>query len=203
MADDPAYIKAFKEFARGDLKFEDLPALEAELYGARNDRASAVILGSILETALETLLKATLRPNMNREMRRTLFDFRGPMGDFSSKIAVAFAIGIIGPISHSNLELIRLLRNEFAHARRHFKFATREVAELCRHLQTPDQPGFYIPHGYLTAAAEHELKDAADKTVPRTRYIATCHSLSHKMLALAQTTPSIFVSIQTAGLTLP
>ena len=167
MADDPAYIRAFKAFTRGDLTFNDLPALEAELYGGKNDRATAVILGSILETALESLLKATLRPQLNSDDKRVLFDFDGPLGTFSSKTILAFSIGVIGPISRRDLDLIRLLRNEFAHSRRHFKFSTPEVSEVCRHLQTPDQEGFYIPHGFLSAAGEHELKDATDKTVSR------------------------------------
>src|SRR5208282_2637922 len=65
MADEPAYLRAFKDFTRGDLSFDNLPKLESEVYGT-SDRASAVILGSVLESSLTTFLRRKLRPDLNR-----------------------------------------------------------------------------------------------------------------------------------------
>jgi len=159
MAEGPAYILDLKALTRGDLTLADLPPLEAELYGG-SDRASAVLIGSVVEAGLTSLLKGALRSNLRSEDRRLLFDFDGPLGTFPSKTALAYAMGLIGPITRSDLDIIRLLRNEFAHSRRHFKFNTPQVAAVCARLKTPETPGFSIPYGYLSAAAEHRLEDA-------------------------------------------
>jgi hypothetical protein len=188
MSREPAYIRDFKEFTRGDLTFMDLPILELEMYGQKNDRATAVILGSIVESSLVHLLKGILRPDLNSDARRILFDYEGPIGTFSAKTALAFALGLIGPISKHDLDLIRLLRNEFAHSRRSFSFETKVAANVCLQLQTPNTPDFYIPHGYLSAAAEHGMTRADDPTFPRTRYIATCHALAYRILQRAENT---------------
>jgi hypothetical protein len=192
MSGDPAYVRDLKAFTRGDLTLGDLPALESELYGA-NDRASAVLFGSIAESALTVLLKATLRPNLNSGATKALFGPEGPLGTFSSKTALAFAMGPLGPISRGDLDLIRLLRNEFAHSKKHFGFEQPQVAAVCKHLKTPELPGFFIPHGYLLAVPG---KESIDKLVPKTRYVASCHTLSQKMLELSESMPTVFKAFE-------
>jgi DNA-binding MltR family transcriptional regulator len=127
MPDEPAYIRNFKAFAKSDLTTADLPTLESEMYGT-NDRATAVMLSAVAETCLEIFLRSKTRPALNSDDNRLLFDYRGPLGDFSSKIFVAFAFNMYGPETRHDLDLIRMLRNEWAHSRRSFGFATKEVA---------------------------------------------------------------------------
>ena len=80
---DPAYVRNFKTFTKGTISQADLPALEAEMYGA-NDRAAAVMLSSVTEFCLEVFLRRKTRPTFSVDDMRLLFDFRGPLGDFSS-----------------------------------------------------------------------------------------------------------------------
>jgi hypothetical protein len=94
MPSEPIYIRKFKAFARGNPTFADLPKLEAEVYGA-NDRARAVMLGAIVETSLEIFLRNKTRPSLNADDCRLLFDFRGPLGDFASKILVGYAFNFM------------------------------------------------------------------------------------------------------------
>jgi hypothetical protein len=181
MPDEPAYVRNLKAFARGSLTPEDLPKLEAELYGA-SDRASAVMLASILESSLEIFLRSKTRPSLNSEDNRILFDFSGPLGTFSSKIIVGYAFNWYGPDTRRDLDLIRLMRNEFAHSRKSFNFETPQIADVCQQLRSPDWPGAFIPHGFLEAVPDEDLGDAASKEHPRTRYISACHVLSERLL---------------------
>jgi hypothetical protein len=180
MADDPGYIREFKAFVRGDLTYQDLPAIEAELYGA-NDRARAVMLGAVTETALTIFVKHATRPTFNRDDNRLLFDFNGPLGTFSAKILVAYAFNLFGPDTRHDLDLIRLLRNQFAHSRKSFNFEMAPVANVCAHLKAPDSAGAFIPFGYPNSVSHEELPAASDKKHPRTRYIMTCHIVADRL----------------------
>jgi DNA-binding MltR family transcriptional regulator len=137
MADPPAYIRNLRDFTRGTITPDDLPRLEAEIYGT-NDRASAVMLGAIVENAVGALIKSLMRPDINADVRHALFDHNGPLGTFSSKTATAYAFGGIGPVTRHDVDLIRELRNEFAHSRKSFGFEQEEVAAVCAKLQLPN-----------------------------------------------------------------
>ena len=63
MADDA--IRNLRALTRGDPTVADFENLERELYGA-SDRATVVMLGSILETSLRHLLGTLLRPDLTR-----------------------------------------------------------------------------------------------------------------------------------------
>src|ERR1700685_3395800 len=96
MADGPLYLRSLREFTRGSITLGDLGKLQEEAHGA-SDRAFAVIMGSIVESSLTTFLTSRLRPNLNRVQRKRLFDYQGPLGTFSAKIIVAYAMQLIGP----------------------------------------------------------------------------------------------------------
>jgi hypothetical protein len=177
MVNDPAYVRNFKEFARGEVTIADLPGLESELYGA-SDRASAVLWAAVAETALTALLKAKLRTTPDE--KRRLFGAEGPLGTFSSKTAIAYAISLIGPVTRRDLDLIRLLRNEFAHSRKHFGFDSEPVAAVCEQLKTPDTDGASIPFGPLSTASRTQT--ANDLKNPKTRYFSACHTVALRML---------------------
>jgi len=201
MTEQPAYIRNLRSVTRGDPDGNDIEELEKELYGA-SDRTTAVMLGSVLETSLERLLATLLRSDLASSDHRKIFDYDGAFGTFSSKIIVAYALKLLGPISRSDLDLIRLLRNEFAHSRRSFTFITPEVKSVCDHLQTPDLPGAYIPHRYLETASGAQLKEVGNKANPKTRYISACHNLAYRMF-VARTDPNELPSAQFTDNPLP
>jgi len=85
MADELAYIKNLKALTRANPNVSDIEALEQELYGA-SDRATAVMLGAIVETGLQHLLETVIRPDLNSEDRSKIF------GTFASKTVMAYAL---------------------------------------------------------------------------------------------------------------
>jgi hypothetical protein len=181
MIDDLKYIRELRAFTRGDLTLADLPQLEAEMYGG-NDRARVVMLGAMIEAFLEVFLRYRTRPTLNGNDRRQLFDFRGPLGDFASKILVGYAFNWYGPDTRNDLDLIRILRNEFAHSRKSFDLTTPEVASVCANLRMPTRYGMFIPSAWFRSVPPSEAENARNIDHARTRFVTTCHVLAEGLL---------------------
>ena len=118
-----------------------------------------------------------MRNDLNSGDRKQLLE------NFSAKIAMAYAFRLIGPITRFDLDLIRFIRNEFAHSRMPLTFQTAEVKAVCDHLRIVDFPGSLTPYGPLHRAPESELAVLTDKTQPKTRFICACHTISYRMIA--------------------
>ncbi|MHA6724259.1 hypothetical protein [Sphingomonas sp. RS2018] len=98
-----------------------------------NDRTAAIVGASMVESALEGLMTSALK-SRSTDIAEKLFENRGPLSDFHSKIVVAQAFAIITDRMADDLQRIRKIRNCFAHARLLIDFENpliaREVAEL-------------------------------------------------------------------------
>jgi hypothetical protein len=181
MREDARYITDFHDFTKGPLTAEDLPRLELEIYG-QNDRARAVMFGSLVENALRTFLRKHQRSSLTKTDDRSLFDYRGPMGTFSAKILIGYTFNLYGPNTRHDLDLVRIMRNEFAHSRKSFDFESPAVAAVCAKLRIPDAPGTFIPADYLNIVPHEELPKASNKSHPRTRFIVACHETAIRLL---------------------
>jgi hypothetical protein len=91
--------------------YELLGRVVAELRSG-NDRACAVVAGSLLAFQLERLLTAHLR---HLPESRALFQTYQPLSTFSSRIAASYALGLIPENIFHDLTRIRKIRNEFSH----------------------------------------------------------------------------------------
>jgi hypothetical protein len=183
MIDDLKYIRDLKSFTRSNLTLADLPELESEMYGG-NDRARVLMLSSI-EAFLETFLRYRTRPTLTADDNRRLFDFHGTLGDFASKIMIGYAFNWYGSHTRNDLDLIRVLRNEFAHSRKSFDLTSPEIAIVCGHFKLPNRYGTFIPSAWLRSVPRAEIKDAQNINHPRTRFITTCHVLAEGLLVNA------------------
>jgi hypothetical protein len=184
MPSDPAYISAFKRFTRTDLTKAELVSSESEVYG-ENDRARAVMLSAIAEAALDGFIKARLRNGFSPDDRRLLFEYNAPLGSLSAKTLVPYAFGMFGPDTRDDLDLIRTIRNGFAHCRKTFDFETPVVAAVCQHFKAPDSRGAVIPHGYLSALTSKKPGQKLNMKHPRLRFIVTCFTLAERLLVSA------------------
>jgi hypothetical protein len=179
----PAATKALQAFTRRDPIVNDreaLDALENELYGT-SDRVTAVMLGASVETALEKLLASRMRDDLNSDERSKLFGFDGAVGTFSAKIIIAYAAKIIGPITYSDLNLIKLLRNEFAHSRIPFDFQTPQVVAVCNELQVPKLPDSNNSFPLMTTRVTSRFGIAG---IPPSwmLFVSACHNIAYRML---------------------
>ena len=79
-----------------------------------SDRSAVVLGGARLNVALERLLKAVMNHHPGGD--DNLFDPDRPVGSFSSKIALAYRLGLIDKEMEFCLQMIRKTRNDFAHS---------------------------------------------------------------------------------------
>lgn len=90
-----------------------------EEFAEQSDRGVAIIGGSYLENAVAALIKADWRKASDSRSAENslndLFHNSGPLGSFSAKNKLAFLSQMIGEAFFSDLEIIRDIRNDFAH----------------------------------------------------------------------------------------
>ncbi len=78
------------------------------------DRAAVVLTASLFDNAIGNLLKKFLLPSSGDQDE--LFDVpNSPLGSFHSKIQTTLRLGLISQRFARDLNLIRKIRNEFAH----------------------------------------------------------------------------------------
>lgn len=97
------------------------------------------------------------------------------LGTFSSKIIIAYAMKIIGPITHSDLNLIKELRNQFAHSRRPFDFRTPQVEAVCNNLKVPHLPD-------SNDSFKSRIIGADEKSKSWMLFVSACHNIAYRML---------------------
>jgi hypothetical protein len=180
---DSAYIRAFKELTKAKPGMPDARTTEEEFYG-ESDRASAILLGSMVESALEVALKSVLRPDMPSDLSQRLFEGDGVMSTFSAKINLGFAFAILGTKAKHDLDLIKLLRNSFAHCRIPLTFETPEVIAVCEHLQIPDTTSKIdiSVHERTPTMIRTGTPEKGSTKWPRFRFATSCHSLAYWLL---------------------
>jgi hypothetical protein len=113
---------------------EQADEIEKEFYGT-NDRACGILFASWVELALDRALKSVFRPDMSKTLTKRIFEFDGSIGSFSNKIDVGYGLRIFGQVTYHDLDLIRAIRNEFAHCSLPLKFEIPQIAAVCEHLQ--------------------------------------------------------------------
>jgi DNA-binding MltR family transcriptional regulator len=113
------------------LLFERVKA--AESLAVESDRAVALITTAYLDDALAGVIRAALldEPAIVEE----ILGLDRPLGTLSSRIKVAYCLGLISKGTYRDLELIRAIRNRFAHARRVLQFGTPEIKDRCLQLR--------------------------------------------------------------------
>lgn len=126
----------------------------AEGLQGESDRAVSLITAAFLDDALELLLRKCLidRAKITDE----LFGSDRPLGSFSARVKMAYCLGHISRRTFEDLEVIRSIRNDFAHSRESITFATPSIRDRCMNLSVP-----------LVTPGE----DCPDFTLPRVRYI--------------------------------
>jgi DNA-binding MltR family transcriptional regulator len=100
----------------------------------KDDMHVAVMAVSIVEAHLEKLIVTRLHRS-DKEFLNRLFDNKGPLSDFSSKILVAEAFGLLTRPLAEELHVMRAIRNAFAHAKMPISFDMEILAKETRKLR--------------------------------------------------------------------
>lgn len=157
---------------------EDMAVLEEVNRGA-SDRAIGIIAASLVEIHLTKLLKQAFITEVKQANKETvlerMFNSSAPLGVFSSKIRMAYLMGLISEEFFRNLEIMREIRNRFAHYTEIGSFDMQEISSRCFNFTLVDK---YISdekagrHGgpaafflYDQPGADHRLKRPKDRYV--------------------------------------
>jgi DNA-binding MltR family transcriptional regulator len=115
-----------------------------------SDRGCVIFCAAWLEDELEILIRAHCRkePNVLKAVVDPLFKGYAPLSTFSAKIQVCYAMGFISKHLHKSLQLVRKLRNDFAHEKIGVSFQSPKY-----------RPQF---RGTLLSASRDEPKDKTE-----------------------------------------
>jgi hypothetical protein len=101
-------------------------------FADESDRAAAVLGGSLLDARLKDLFRIRLCADQDRLLGRY-----GPLSTFSSRISLALALRWIDEDTAHDLDVIRDIRNDFAHHLDHeLSFSTQSIADRCESLRS-------------------------------------------------------------------
>lgn len=101
-------------------------------FAEQNERAIAILGGSFLEMILEHIILAYL-PEEDKEVQK-LMDVNQPLGNFSNKISFCYCLGLIEKVVKDDLNLIRKIRNKFAHDL-FVSFQDEQIKSWCKELK--------------------------------------------------------------------
>lgn len=105
--------------------FGDLNRLQAFLTHL-DERGLILAIASFAEDALGDLIRTFLLPG---ESATQLLDgFNAPIGTFSTRIKMAYSLGLVTKRQYEDLDRLRRIRNEFAHNWEPISFADQKIA---------------------------------------------------------------------------
>lgn len=98
-----------------------------------SDRSVIIIAVSYIENYLEHILKKRF---ITHKLVDSLFEGYAPITTLSAKIDIAFSIGLISEEIHSELHLLRRIRNISAHDDTKVDFSNIKIKNLCSNLSS-------------------------------------------------------------------
>jgi hypothetical protein len=106
--------------------------------GSLPDRAAGIVGATILESRLGDRLKretADFKIKERVTLHERMFTHSGPLGSFSARINLGFMLKIYGEQAWRDLDVIRGIRNDFAHLTGIGSFDTNTVKDRCANLK--------------------------------------------------------------------
>ncbi|WP_208451532.1 MltR family transcriptional regulator [Burkholderia gladioli] len=118
------------------------PAAKDDAFGPLNrltrtlrdhdERGLILSLAAFAEEALGRLIEAFMLPV--QAGKDLLTGFNAPLGTLSSRIKASYALGLINEEQFKDLEHLRKIRNEFAHAWEHVSLDNDKLASLAKNM---------------------------------------------------------------------
>ena len=115
----------------------------AEELKKESPRAAVILGASFLDIKLRELIASFLIDN--RVVDSLLGGIDGgeaPLSTFSSRTKLAYCLGLLTKDEYDDLNMIRKIRNEFAHKLHNLSFDDQKVVEWCNSLKLPKYLGY-------------------------------------------------------------
>ena len=142
---------------------DDLSRFLDEL-NKESDRGLALVGAALIDEKLSKTLRSYFCEENAAD--KLLSGSNAPLGTFSSHIEACFALGLIDEFEYSEINLIRKVRNEFAHSIHGTTFKNQRITGLCSSLKSdlPDKESF------LSTDPRFRYKNAIACTILRIYY---------------------------------
>ena len=100
------------------------------------DRGAALVAAAFIDDVLKSMLIAKFvdRPKNVKQF----LEYPRPLSTFSSRIELAYLLGLIGPKMYKGLKQIQKIRNDFAHSHKSLSFEDVKVSKKCEELNLID-----------------------------------------------------------------
>lgn len=93
----------------------------------QTDRGAALIASAVVDVSLGKAIRCKFVGY--QDVEQIMFEKEGaPLATFFSRIRIARALGIIGPLTESHLDSMRRIRNQFAHSALRIDFTNGLIA---------------------------------------------------------------------------
>jgi hypothetical protein len=113
---------------------EDLSSFLKELQ-SETDRGLPLVGASLIDEKLLRTLESFL---INcKAQKKLLKEPNAPLGTFSSRADICYALGLIDSFEYQEIGIIRKIRNVFAHTRHGITFSDKKIIGLCTSLKSP------------------------------------------------------------------
>lgn len=105
----------------------------AEEFDKETDRGAALLVAAYLDHLLEKLLSSVMIDD-EKQVEILLRTPTSPLGTFSSRVRATYCLGLITKDEFIDLNIIRDIRNDFAHELVGLSFDNQSVADRSRNL---------------------------------------------------------------------
>jgi hypothetical protein len=159
-----------RSLSRQEATMDDMHEFQRQVRPESNDRGATLLVTANCDLALTQSIYRVLK--VPEDFRQRLEAEGGPLNTFSQKIMMGRALAIYGEVMQHNLDLLRHLRNAFAHSHVPITFETPEIAEAIAHFKAQTLlPPYNLGAGSKTYPEE-----------PKARFHHACETMSHNLI---------------------
>jgi DNA-binding MltR family transcriptional regulator len=146
------------------LHLDEINSLRKQLL-VETDRGLCLMAVGRIDLVLTTFLENKLVGS--KTLKRDLFSNGGPLSTLSSRIKMAYSLGLISKAHFHGIDMLRMVRNKFAHSDQPITFESVEIMELCMNVELystqherPSRAKFITTYLFLLSALMTELRES-------------------------------------------
>jgi DNA-binding MltR family transcriptional regulator len=169
-----------RDLGRAQPDTADLFALSDELIKGEHPVATAILGAGLVEHHLEQLLRSKIKRKDDETWKLLVAD-NGPLKSFYSKIAMGYALGIYDTNMRGDLNIVRNIRNAFAHSKKLIQFDHPAVVKELKKATRSALP-----------TKSWEFKAQCLNIHAPSLYMRLCYRLSNKLMKSTTYKPNPF-----------
>lgn len=128
-APDVDFLRMNKQAPKSGDGSSDLLMVYFRTLNQESERGKILLLAGKIDELLCQLLQTFFKPHRGKKSDDKLFMPMGPLGSFSSRIEMAYRVGLISKTSADCLDILRDIRNKGAHKIEPFSYENGKYSE--------------------------------------------------------------------------